>query len=75
MNIKRAWNHVNYSLCAWNDCLIKILIMSDIKSVLSLLCQHLNSSIKVMMKPEYFRLGKFNDVVDENVVSVMHGIA
>ncbi|OAD60600.1 hypothetical protein WN48_05117 [Eufriesea mexicana] len=41
--------------------------MSDIKSVLSLLCQHLNLSINVAMKPEYFRLGKFNDAVDENV--------
>lgn len=48
--------------------------MSDIKSVLSLLCQHLNSSINVMMKPEYFRLAKFNGTA-ENVVSVKQDIA
>ncbi|KAG6796849.1 tubulin epsilon and delta complex protein 1 [Apis mellifera caucasica] len=40
--------------------------MSDIKSVLSLLCQHLNLSINVMMKPEYFRQAKFNGM-DENI--------
>ncbi|CAL7943115.1 unnamed protein product [Xylocopa violacea] len=40
--------------------------MSDIKSVLSLLCQHFNLSINVAMKPEYFRLAKFNST-DENV--------
>ncbi|CAK9832262.1 hypothetical protein ANTRET_LOCUS9115 [Anthophora retusa] len=40
--------------------------MSDIKSVLSLLCQVLNASINVTMKPEYFRLVKFNDTT-ENV--------
>ncbi|KAF3429795.1 hypothetical protein E2986_01478 [Frieseomelitta varia] len=40
--------------------------MSDIKSVLCLLCQHLNLSINVMMKPEYFRLAKFNSMA-ENV--------
>ncbi|KOX78246.1 hypothetical protein WN51_09605 [Melipona quadrifasciata] len=41
--------------------------MSDIKSVLCLLCQHLNLSINIMMKPEYFRLAKFNTMA-ENVV-------
>ncbi|XP_043258928.1 uncharacterized protein LOC122401063 [Colletes gigas] len=40
--------------------------MSDIRSVLSLLCQHLNLSIHVTMKPEYFRLAKFNGTA-ENV--------
>ncbi|XP_003706987.1 uncharacterized protein LOC100874906 [Megachile rotundata] len=35
--------------------------MSDIKSVLSLLCQHVNLSTNVLMKPEYFRLAKFNN--------------
>ncbi|XP_076281448.1 tubulin epsilon and delta complex protein 1 isoform X1 [Lasioglossum baleicum] len=40
--------------------------MSDIKSVLSLLCQHLKLSINVTMKPEYFRLAKFDDT-PENV--------
>lgn len=48
--------------------------MSDIKSVLSLLCQHLNLSINVMMKPEYFRQAKFNGM-DENIVSVTYDIA
>ncbi|KOC70606.1 hypothetical protein WH47_03622 [Habropoda laboriosa] len=43
--------------------------MSDIKSVLSLLCQHLNASINVTMKPEYFRLAKFNSTA-ENVREV-----
>ncbi|XP_033331469.2 uncharacterized protein LOC117223340 [Megalopta genalis] len=41
--------------------------MSDIKSVLSLLCQHLKLSVNVIMKPEYFRLAKFNDCA-ENVI-------
>ncbi|XP_078039675.1 uncharacterized protein LOC144471476 isoform X2 [Augochlora pura] len=41
--------------------------MSDIKSVLSLLCQHLKLSVNVFIKPEYFRLAKFNDNA-ENVV-------
>lgn len=49
-------------------------IMSDIKNVLSLLCQHLNLSINVMMKPEYFRQAKFNGM-DENIVSVTYNIA
>ncbi|XP_053979368.1 tubulin epsilon and delta complex protein 1-like [Hylaeus volcanicus] len=40
--------------------------MSDIKSILVLLCQHLNLSINVAMKPEYFRLAKFNNTA-ENV--------
>ncbi|XP_076752319.1 uncharacterized protein LOC143424244 isoform X2 [Xylocopa sonorina] len=43
--------------------------MSDIKNVLSLLCQHLNISINIVMKPEYFRLAKFNST-DENVNGV-----
>lgn len=43
--------------------------MSDIKSVLSLLCQHLNSSINVTTKPEYFRLAKFDNTTND-VVSV-----
>ncbi|XP_076247305.1 uncharacterized protein LOC143187154 [Calliopsis andreniformis] len=38
--------------------------MSDIKSVLSLLCQHLNLSINVTMKPEYFRSVKFGDTTN-----------
>lgn len=44
--------------------------MSDIKSVLSLLCQHLNLSVNVTMKPEHFRLAKFNGAA-EFVVSVL----
>ncbi|XP_076381137.1 uncharacterized protein LOC143260193 isoform X2 [Megalopta genalis] len=45
------------------------LIMSDIKSVLSFLCQHFKLSVNVFIKPEYFRLAKFNDCA-ENVVMV-----
>ncbi|XP_017891905.1 uncharacterized protein LOC108632095 [Ceratina calcarata] len=40
--------------------------MSDIKSVLTLLCQHINLSINVSIKPEHFRLAKFN-TASENV--------
>ena len=47
--------------------------MSDIKSVLSLLCQHLNLSANVTMKPEHFRLAKFNGAA-EIVVSVLRAI-
>ncbi|KAG7199321.1 hypothetical protein KM043_018170 [Ampulex compressa] len=35
--------------------------MSDIKSVLILLCKHLKLSVNVDFKPEYFRLAKLND--------------
>ncbi|KZC07440.1 PREDICTED: uncharacterized protein C14orf80 homolog [Dufourea novaeangliae] len=42
--------------------------MSDIKSVLSLLCQHLSLSVDLWMKPEYFRLAKFNNTA-ENVTT------
>lgn len=35
--------------------------MSDIKAVIQLLCQHLNILLKVNLKPENFRLAKFNN--------------
>ncbi|XP_069689726.1 tubulin epsilon and delta complex protein 1-like isoform X2 [Periplaneta americana] len=34
--------------------------MSNIKSVISLLCRHLNISFNLDVKPEHFRLSKFN---------------
>lgn len=35
--------------------------MSDIKAVIQLLCQHLNSLLNVNLKPDNFRLSKFNN--------------
>ncbi|KAK2575105.1 hypothetical protein KPH14_008831 [Odynerus spinipes] len=40
--------------------------MADIKNVLELLCKHLNLSIKVAIKPEYFRLSKYNKITEQS---------
>lgn len=42
--------------------------MSDIKSVIKLLCHILHAITKMNVKAEYFRLGKFN-IKDANCVS------
>lgn len=41
--------------------------MSDIKAVIQLLCQHLNILLKVNLKPDNFRLAKFNKNDKETV--------
>ncbi|XP_034233071.1 tubulin epsilon and delta complex protein 1-like [Thrips palmi] len=41
--------------------------MSDIKAVIQLLCQHLNILLKVNLKPENFRLAKFNNNNPETI--------
>jgi len=43
--------------------------MSDIKSVIALLCKHLKLSLNLHAKPEHFRLSKFNKTED-NCVSL-----
>lgn len=42
--------------------------MTDAKSAISTLCQHLNLLFNVNIIPEYFRLGKF-DKTEDKVVS------
>lgn len=44
-----------------------VFIMSDIKAVINLLCQHLNILLKVNLKPENFRLAKFNNNEKETI--------
>lgn len=44
--------------------------MSDIKSVIKILCHILHTITKVDVKAEHFRLGKFN-IKDANCVSKM----
>ncbi|XP_021925042.1 uncharacterized protein C14orf80 homolog isoform X2 [Zootermopsis nevadensis] len=47
--------------------------MSDIKSVIALLCKHVKLSFNVNVKPEHFRLSKFNKTED-SCVCQMWGI-
>lgn len=42
--------------------------MNEVKKVIGLLCKHLNTLFHLDLKPEHFRLAKFNKI-DENVVS------
>lgn len=41
--------------------------MSDIKSVIALLCKHLKLLYNVNVKPEHFRLSKFNKTKESSV--------
>jgi hypothetical protein len=43
--------------------------MSDIKSVIALLCKHLKLLFNVNVKPEHFRLSKFSNT-EESCVSL-----
>lgn len=45
--------------------------MNEVKNVIGLLCKHLNYLFNLEMKPEHFRLAKFNKT-DDNVVSVIN---
>ena len=44
--------------------------MTDVKSVIALLCKHLKLSFNVNIRPEHFRLAKF-DKTEDNVVSTL----
>ncbi|KAJ9591545.1 hypothetical protein L9F63_001899 [Diploptera punctata] len=44
--------------------------MSDIKSVISLLCKHLKFSFNVNIRPEHFRLAKFDKTEESAVVQM-----
>ena len=41
--------------------------MSDTKSVIELLCKHLSCTTEVPMKPDFFRLAKYNKSSPEAV--------
>lgn len=43
--------------------------MADVKNVISVLCKHLNFLFNIELKPEYFRLAKFNKSED-NIVPI-----
>ncbi|XP_024946604.1 uncharacterized protein LOC107273484 isoform X4 [Cephus cinctus] len=56
-------------------CTAKICIeMSDIKTVIALLCKHLDTAANVALKPEHFRLSKFDKKSDDTVRALWNAL-